>query len=343
MSTKHVVILKNDAVGDLVHSLKSIYNVTNNNDFNKITIFVSKFSKKFDFLFKNSKVNTKVVNYNLTVLEKLNLFLFFLINRIDRVYILSPKNFYYYLPLFFFRTKFYALCVDNVGGYKRPSLFLRKFLFKYVINDRSAVFKRKSTAQIQNELTKNTNEINSKIKIKTNFSDKLKRNLPKDYMYFHAKRKILDELGWGIEDIKLLFNEILKYSNSLVVTKDIEIDKNTKIFKDNFNSYDFKTSKFIDNSNKVLFFDNIDGEDLYNVIRNSKKVIAFHGMMTNIASINHQKVLDLFHCNINNWDDYRNYRNSFYEFKPCYSGYDFTIPSKNIHKTIKKIRFSLKK
>ena len=99
MSTKHVVILKNDAVGDLVHSLKSIYNVTNNNDFNKITIFVSKLSKKFDFLFKNSKVNTKVINYNLTVLEKLNLFLFFLINRIDRVYILSPKNFYYYLPL----------------------------------------------------------------------------------------------------------------------------------------------------------------------------------------------------------------------------------------------------
>ena len=216
-------------------------------------------------------------------------------------------------------------------------------MFKYVINDRSAVFKRKSTAEIQNELTKKANEINNKIKIKTNFSDKLKRNLPKDYMYFHAKRKILDELGWGIEDIKLLFNEILKYSNSLVVTKDIEIDKNTKIFKDNFNSYDFKTSKFIDNSNKVLFFDNIDGEDLYNVIRNSKKVIAFHGMMTNIASINHQKVLDLFHCNINNWDDYRNYRNSFYEFKPNYSGYDFTIPSKNIDKTIKKIRFSLEK
>ncbi len=343
MSTKHVVILKNDAVGDLVHSLKGIYNVTNNNDFNKITIFVSQFSKKFDFLFKNSKVNTKVVNYNLTVLEKLNLFLFFLINKIDRVYILSPKNFYYYLPLFFFRTKFYALCVDNVRDYKRPSLFLRKFLFKYVINDRSAIFKRKSTAEIQNELTKKVNEINNKINIKTNFSDKLKRNLPKDYMYFHAKRKILDELGWGIEDIKLLFNEILKYSNSLVVTKDIEIDKNTKIFKDNFNSYDFKTSKFIDNSNKVLFFDNIDGEDLYNIIRNSKKVIAFHGMMTNIASINHQKVLDLFYCNINNWDDYRNYRNSFYEFKPCYSGYDFTIPSKNIHKTIKKIRFSLKK
>ena len=49
MSTKHVVILKNDAVGDLVHSLKSIYNVTNANDINKITIFVSKLSKNSYF------------------------------------------------------------------------------------------------------------------------------------------------------------------------------------------------------------------------------------------------------------------------------------------------------
>ena len=123
MSTKHVVILKNDAVGDLVHSLKSIYNITNNNDFNKITIFVSQFSKKFDFLFKNSKVNTKVVNYNLTVLEKLNLFLFFLINRIDRVYILSPKNFYYYLPLFFLEQSFMLYVLIMLGVIKDHHYF----------------------------------------------------------------------------------------------------------------------------------------------------------------------------------------------------------------------------
>ncbi|OUW49437.1 MAG: hypothetical protein CBD56_00335, partial [Candidatus Pelagibacter sp. TMED196] len=99
MSTKHVVILKNDAVGDLVHSLKGISNIINDNEVNKITIFISKLSKKFDFLFKNLKINTKVINYNLTVLEKLNLFLFLLTNRVDKIYILSPKKFYYYLPL----------------------------------------------------------------------------------------------------------------------------------------------------------------------------------------------------------------------------------------------------
>ena len=44
---------------------------------------------------------------------------------------------------------------------------------------------------------------------------------------------------------------------------------------------------------KVLFLDNIDGVDLYNVIRNSSRIVAFHGMMTNIGSINKQNILDL--------------------------------------------------
>ena len=80
---------------------------------------------------------------------------------------------------------------------------------------------------------------------------------------------------------------------------------------------------------------------MYNVIRNSSRIVAFHGMMTNIGSINKQNILDLFHCNIKNWNDYRNYRNSFYEFKPNCPGYNFIIPSKNINKTIRKMRYFL--
>ena len=343
MSTKHVVILKNDAVGDLVHSLNGIYNIINNTDVDKITIFVSKLSKKFNFLFNNPKVHIRVINYNLTIKEKIKLFLFILSNKINKIYILAPKNFYYYLPIFFFNIRFYALCVENVNGYKRPSTFLRKFLYKFVINDRAAQFKRLSTEKIQTKLTSDGNAVNNEFRINIKKSDLLKKNLPDNYIYFHAKRKILNELGWGINELKILFEEILKYTNYLVLTKDIEMDENTKIFKENFNSFDFKSLKFIDNSQRIIFFDNIDGEDLYNTIINSKKVIAFHGMMTNLASINKHKVLDLFHCNMNNWDDYRNYRNSFYEFKPSYNGYDFIIPSKNIQKTLKKIRYFLKK
>ena len=98
-----------------------------------------------------------------------------------------------------------------------------------------------------------------------------------------------------------------------------------------------------DRKKNILFFDNIVGEDLFNVIKHSKKVVAFHGMMTNLAFLLKKPVLDLFYCNIESWNDYRKYRNSFYEFKPKYEGYDFIIPKKSMQKTITKIKFSLKK
>ena len=50
----------------------------------------------------------------------------------------------------------------------------------------------------------------------------------------------------------------------------------------------------------------------------------------------------MWFCEINNWQDYRNYRNAFYEFKPKYDKYYFIIPSKNIEKTFRKLIFSIK-
>ena len=87
----------------------------------------------------------------------------------------------------------------------------------------------------------------------------------------------------------------------------------------------------------IVLYDNIEGEDLYKTIINSSKVIAFHGMMTNLASISKKKVIDMWFCDIKNFNDYKNYRNAFYEFKPKYDGYNFIIPSKQIDKTIKKL------
>ena len=50
---------------------------------------------------------------------------------------------------------------------------------------------------------------------------------------------------------------------------------------------------------------------------------------------------DLWYCDIKNWDDYRNYRNAFYEFKPKYPNYKFIIPNKDIKKTLRKMMFAL--
>jgi len=66
-------------------------------------------------------------------------------------------------------------------------------------------------------------------------------------------------------------------------------------------------------------------------------------MMTLLGNLLKKNVLDLWHSKINSWDDYRSYRNAFYEFKPKNNSYDFIIPKKNINKTINKIKFALMK
>ena len=73
----------------------------------------------------------------------------------------------------------------------------------------------------------------------------------------------MDELEWGIDEIKLLLNEILKYSPNVVITKDIEVDENSKILKENFDSFDFKSNNYLNKNKKIIFFDNIGGKDIY--------------------------------------------------------------------------------
>ena len=340
----HSVILKNDAVGDLAHSVEAINNIISSKTNIKVTIFLSKLSQNFSFLVQNPKVEIKILNYHLNIIEKIKLIFFFMKKDIKKVYILSPKSFYFFFPLLFRKKKFFALCINNIGNYRRPSLLLRKFLYKIEINDREKIFKRQSTRILQNKLTTNGENISqSNFKIVIKKSEILKKYLPDDYIYFHYKKSIFSKLGWGIEQLELLFKEFSKYTDNIIFTKDIEFDSNNKLFSDKFNSYNFKTKMHNDRKKNILFFDNIVGEDLFNVIKHSKKVVAFHGMMTNLAFLLKKPVLDLFYCNIESWNDYRKYRNSFYEFKPKYEGYDFIIPKKSMQKTITKIKFSLKK
>jgi len=343
IKNKYVIILKNDAVGDLTKSLSSINNIIKNNKDQKIIIYLSELSERFSFLIGNNNVEFKKLSYDLSFFEKIKLFLFILNTKITKVYILTPKNFYFWLPPVFKKINFYGLCINGINNYKRPVEFLRKYLFRYAINDRAAIFKRNSTEMTQYELTKNINQFNLEFKFNINLkvSSLLRKYLPNEYCYFHIKKQRLEELGWGINEIKLLLEELLKYFTNVVITKDIEIDENSKILKENFNSFDFKNGNYLNKNKKILFLDNVDGEDIYNVIKLSKKIIAFHGMMTSLGAINKKKTLDLYHCNIKNWNDYRNYRNSFYEFKPNYKGYDFIIPSKDIKKTLRKMKFFL--
>ena len=341
--TKKIIIYKNDAVGDLVQSLDAINNIINHNKDNKILIYLSERSKNFDFLLQFENVEIKILNYNLSILEKVNIIFYLINNDIDIVYILTPKKFYFYLPLFFKKIKFYALCMNSKDNYKRPSNFLRKYLFKYSVNERDKISYRKSTMELQKDLTKDLNfDEEYKINLVAKSNNKNINNINNN-IFFHLKLQNFKKLGWGIKELKMIFNEFLKYKQSVIFTRDIDINKSLDDYKKNFNIVNFINNEKIFNDSKIYLYDNLKGVELYNVIRNADKVVAFHGMMTNLATIEKRPVLDLFYCNIKSLSDFRRYKNALYEFKPNYKNYDLIVPSKNITKTINKMRFSLNK
>ena len=343
-SNKKIIIFKNDRLGDLLHSVSAINNVIDQNPDKEIVIFLSKISKNFYFLFKKKNTKLKVLNYNLTVFEKVGILIYLLTNKLQKIYIMSPKNFYFYLPLLFTRTNFFGLCMNGINGYRRPSFFLRKFLYKFVINDRETRQKRKSVQSLLLELTNKDLEIKKSLDFELNIpmSNMLKKYLPKNYMLVHFKKKVAAKLGWGAEELNLILNHLKKYIPNIVLIKDIEKDELNLIFRKKYKTLDFENNLFYNNENDVLFFDNIEGEDLYNLVKYSKKVVAFHGTIPSIALLNNTPVLDLFYCDIKNIKDYHSYKNAFYEFKPKYNGYDFIIPSKSIKKTLKKMHFAIR-
>ena len=108
---KKIIILKNDRIGDLFVSLKAINCILNNHENDNITIFLSNINHKFGFLF--SKIQSKIFSADLSMSEKIRIFYYFALNRIDSAYILTPKNFYYYLPFFFRKTKFYGITIKS--------------------------------------------------------------------------------------------------------------------------------------------------------------------------------------------------------------------------------------
>ena len=339
----HSIIFKNDAVGDLVQSLNAINNIINHNKERKITVYLSERSKNFDFLLKFENVEIKILNYDLSIIEKIKIIYSLLTGSFKSVYILTPKNFYFYLPLIFRKIKFYGLCMNGNNNYKRPSNFLRKYLYSYVINERDKITKRKSTMEIQVDLTKDLNfNQNYKINLIPDFKidEYSKIN---NYIYFHLKLQNFKKLGWGTKELNIIFEEFLKYKKKVIFTRDIDDNKSNNEYKKHFNVINFSTNERFDKNSKISLFDGIKGSDLYNVIRKADKVVAFHGMMTNLAAIEKRPALDLFYCDIKSLADYRRYKNALYEFKPIYKGYDLIVPSKNIIKTINKMKFSLKK
>ena len=106
MNKNQIIILKNDAVGDLTHSLTAIESIINSHPNHFFIVYLSERSKKFSFLIRGKNIKFKFINYRITFIQKINLFFSLIKEPIDKIYILSPKKFYYYLPVIFKKKNF---------------------------------------------------------------------------------------------------------------------------------------------------------------------------------------------------------------------------------------------
>ena len=331
MSKKKILILKNDRAGDLFTSLKTINKILNKHHSDKVAIILSKLNYKFHFIF--DRITYSIFNLNLSLVEKVKILFYFIKNDVDTAYILTPKNFYYYLPLLFRKTKFYGIIIKAKRS--RPSNFLKKFLHKYVIIDRIDIKKRNSTYNIQEKLIdfdNNKNFLNLNSKKNFNF------NLPNNYIFFHYKHSLFKKLlNWDLNNIDSFLKFLKKKHKNILFTSEIKNESISNYFINKYYTYDFATnkSKILDN-NGIIFLNELDGESLFHVIKNSEKVICPEGIMTHIAYFCKVKTLALLHFNLKNNDDFRSQIISCKEWFPP-DNFEYCVLKKNFNHSLKKL------
>ena len=245
---KNILILKNDRTGDLFVSLKAINRILNKHINDNVKIILSNVNHKFGFLFPN--ISKKILSMNISIYEKISFFFYLLRNKIDTIYILTPKNFYYYLPFLFRNIKFYGITIKGIKN--RPNKFLIKYLFKHIEINRLQISKRKSSYEIQKELIEKTSEenlINDNSEISHNFI------YPRNYVFFHYKQNLFENLlGWDLQSITRLLKFLSENFENVLFSSEINNYKVNNFFSSNFNTFDFPEDKKNFFNNKNVFF-----------------------------------------------------------------------------------------
>ena len=332
--SKKILILKNDRGGDLLNSIKCVSSLINENS--HVTIFLSKFNYGFSFLF--NKATVKKINYNLNILDKIKIFFFLINNKFDEIYILTPKNYYYFLPIFFNKVKFFALTINGKKR-NRPSIYIRKFLYKYVTIDRN-IINKKSSSQLQLDLIEDKSLIDNDLKnitlpILNNF---IKVNIPKDFLFVQYKNNFFNKIDLSNENFDLLLNALKKKYKFIVFSSDIENNSSNIFFYNRYTVIDC-TKKIIDKKGKdsnIIYLHSINSEDLLSIIGVAKNIISPHGLVTQMCNFHNKKSINLFNFVINNNEDFKHQKISFSEWYKNMN-INFLFLNKNINKSIKKI------
>ena len=336
MSSKNnILIFKNDRGGDLLNSISCISSLLDKN--NKVTIYLSQFNIGFAFLFANA--NIKKIDYNLSLFAKIRIFLFILINNFDEIYILTPKNYYYYLSFFFRKIKFYAITVDGVKR-KRPFEALRALLYKYVTISRKSI-NNKSSADLQKDLIIDNKYIdNNFINIKTPMLNEfIAKNIPKKFLFIQYKDSFYKEINLSGKNFLFLLEDLIKTNDNIIFSSDIENNLSNTFFYEQFNLIDCKQkiAKINKDKKNITYLHAIDSENLFAIINKANNIISPHGLVTHMCKFYKKKSLNLFNFKINNKKDFIHQKIAFSEWYKNMN-IKFVFLNNDVDRSLKKIR-----
>ena len=337
MSDK-ILILKNDRAGDLFTSLTLISSLIHR--YKNIKIYLSELNSGFSFFFKGKKINK--VNFNLSLSDKFSIFYDILVNDYKKIYILTPKSFYFILPFIFRNIKFYAIVYDGFDR-SRPSNYLRNYLFKYKVIYRNKINK-KSYRQLQNDLLDDDIDLDTQHNalFVPKITKSLKNLLPNKYILFQFRYLFFEQLGWGIDEFDYLISQLSKKYKYILFSSDIE--NNNKIKK--YNEYFINHYSVIDltiqtkNQNlknpNIYYLKNINSENLFYVLNESTMNLGKEGLYSHISFFLKKKCHNLFNFKILKKEDIIHEKISYSEWcKDMQFGFSFL--NSDIKKATRKI------
>ncbi len=336
MNKKKILIFKNDRGGDLFTSLNLISNLIKNNN---VKIYLSELNIGFSFFFLN--IQLVKIKFNLSFINKINIIYDLFKNNYEEIYILTPKNFYFFLPFFFRKTKFFAI-VYNSQNKLRPINFLRNYLYKYKIVYRNKINK-KSYRELQIDLLGENisyDDTYKNLNIPTITTDKLNL-LPNNFILFQFKYIFFERLGWGNDEIVKILNSLLDKYECVLFFSDIEDNKFTKkyttFFQNEFSYIDLnKKIKNTINDKKIIYLKKLGALDLFHIIKLSKKNLGPHGIISHISFFHDVSCHNLYNFKIKNINDYKHEKISFSEW--CKNmGSSFSFLNSDINKAVRKI------
>jgi len=174
--------------------------------------------------------------------------------------------------------------------------------------------------------------INTNSNIDNNF------NFPKEYVFFHYKHKLFNDLlGWSLDDIDNLLIFFSKKNKNIMFSSELNNTQVNNHFLNKYNSFDFnnKTHSNI-NENGIFFLKDVEGYDLFDIVRKSSNVIAPEGIITHMAYFLKKPILSLMHFKLNDRRDFIDQIISCKEWFPP-SKYKFTVLKKNFTTSLNKL------